>query len=86
MPKTLLEGHDSSWILFVYVVDEFEGELIESDEGDLSWMDLERVYDINLIGFIRKIMPLALDDDFVFEGKIVHDLKGEVLEEYIVSR
>ncbi len=30
------KGED--WYVFVYVVKEFEGELIDSPEGDLRWM------------------------------------------------
>jgi 8-oxo-dGTP diphosphatase len=32
-------ANDEDWYAFVFVVNEFEGELIESPEGDLQWID-----------------------------------------------
>jgi len=34
---------DYQWLLFVYVTDDFEGELIACDEGKLAWVDLNAV-------------------------------------------
>ena len=38
--------HD--WYAFVYVVTEFEGEIKASDEGELHWIDDEKIMDLNL--------------------------------------
>jgi 8-oxo-dGTP diphosphatase len=32
-------SNDEDWYAFVFVVNDFEGELIESPEGDLQWVD-----------------------------------------------
>jgi 8-oxo-dGTP diphosphatase len=40
------KGED--WYAFVFVVREFEGELIESPEGNLQWIDDERLFQLNL--------------------------------------
>lgn len=36
------------WYVFVYTVTEFSGELIDSPEGDLHWIEDARIYDLNL--------------------------------------
>src|SRR3989344_7565531 len=77
--KTILEGKDSSWILFVYTANKFNGKLINCDEGELNWVNYDEIYSQNLIGFIKKILPHILEDDFI-EGTIKHDLKGDVIE------
>ncbi|MEN8194366.1 MAG: 8-oxo-dGTP diphosphatase, partial [Bacteroidota bacterium] len=33
----LFDGKDD-WYVFVFVIDKFEGELIDSDEGELRWI------------------------------------------------
>ena len=78
--KTILEGKDSSWLLFVYTATKFSGELITCNEGDLHWIDLDNIYSQNIIGFIRRILPHILGDDGFVEGTLWHDLKGNVLE------
>jgi 8-oxo-dGTP diphosphatase len=32
-------SNDEDWYAFVFVVNDFEGELIDSPEGDLQWVD-----------------------------------------------
>ena len=36
------------WYCFLYVVDAFSGELIDSDEGILQWIPNDQLYDLNL--------------------------------------
>ena len=83
--KTILEGHDSTWILFVYTSTDFNGEQIDCSEGKLKWVSVNEIYHVNLIGFIKEIMPFILNKNSKIEGTIKHDLKGKVLEEKIIS-
>lgn len=83
--KTILEGHDSSWILFIYLTTDFEGEQINCPEGELQWTNIDNIFEVNLIGFIREIMPFILDENAIIEGTIKHDLKGNVLAKNIIS-
>ncbi|MEZ4560192.1 MAG: 8-oxo-dGTP diphosphatase [Caldilineaceae bacterium] len=41
---------EEDWYAFVFVANTFEGELIESDEGELHWIDDDRLLDLNLSG------------------------------------
>ena len=37
------------WYVFVFVVTEFEGDLLESSpEGNLEWIETDKLYDLNL--------------------------------------
>jgi 8-oxo-dGTP diphosphatase len=36
------------WYVFVYLVTEFEGELIDSPEGNLQWIDSAKLNDLHL--------------------------------------
>jgi 8-oxo-dGTP diphosphatase len=81
--KTILEGMDSSWILFVYVADKFKGELLKCEEGELVWVDQNDIYSYDLIEFIKKILPSILTENEFLEGVIKHNLNGKVIEEKI---
>jgi 8-oxo-dGTP diphosphatase len=82
--KTLLEGKDSSWILFIYTTEDFHGNLINCDEGDLEWIAYDEIFSHNLIGFIRKILPYILDEKTFVEGTIKHTITGQVLEDHLL--
>ncbi len=77
--KTILQGKDSSWILFVYTCSDFSGEEIPCDEGELHWVNREDIFQTNLTGFIREILPEVLLEDGFVETTIVHNLKGEII-------
>lgn len=77
--KTILEGRDSSWILFVYVCDEFSGEQISCPEGELHWIPIKEIFNLNLIGFIREIIADILEETTFIEATMLHDIHGEVL-------
>lgn len=77
--KTILEDNNSSWILFIYTCTHFFGQQIISPEGKLHWVDVKDIYDLNLIGFIREILPDILEETTFIEATVVHDMLGEVL-------
>lgn len=83
--KTILDGKDSSWILFVYSTDTFEGELCECAEGTLEWVDYDQVQNYNLVGMLRNILPVVLEREGFIEGTVVHDASGKVLRELLNS-
>ncbi len=83
--KTILDGHDSSWILFVYTSDAFTGIQIDCPEGKLHWIKIEDIYGINQIGFIREIMPFVLHEKTFIEGTITHDISGKVMSKRIIE-
>jgi 8-oxo-dGTP diphosphatase len=41
-------ANDEDWYAFVFVAHDFEGELIESPEGVLSWIDDDKLNDLEL--------------------------------------
>lgn len=83
--KTVLAEKDSSWILFVYTANRFNGSLINCDEGELTWVGYDEIYSQNIIGFIKKILPYVLGDYFI-EGTIKHDMTGNIIEDKLIKR
>ncbi len=78
--KTILTLENSSWLLFVYSATASHTDLSACDEGILRWVPVDQVSQYNLIGFIRLLFPHILAPNCFFEGTIVHDRYGNVLE------
>ena len=77
-----LFARDEDWYAFVFVVDEFAGELINSPEGDLEWIDDELLLSLNLWQGDRIFLPL-LDQPGLFSAKIVYQ-EGQLVSHTLV--
>jgi 8-oxo-dGTP diphosphatase len=66
-----LFARNEDWYAFVFVVDAFDGDLIDSPEGNLEWIDDDRLLSLNLWEGDRLFLPL-LDQPGLFSGKIVY--------------
>ena len=89
--KTLiLKGHltfpmfDSvdDWYVFVFIVDKFEGELIESEEGELRWIPNKELKDLNLWEGDQIFIDWLFDDKF-FSAKFIYD-EGKFIDYEVV--
>ena len=69
-------------IIFIYIADDFEGELKESDEGKLEWIPFDSLSSINQFDQNKKFTSYLFKDEF-FEGKFLLDDKCIVLDYYI---
>lgn len=64
-------SNGEDWYAFVFVADEFTGELIESPEGDLHWVDDHLLLDLELWAGDRLFLPW-LDQPGFFSGKFIY--------------
>jgi 8-oxo-dGTP diphosphatase len=62
---------NEDWYVFVYVVKDFEGELIDSPEGDLRWVDDTELTSLNLWEGDPIFLPW-LDKPGIFSGKFIY--------------
>jgi 8-oxo-dGTP diphosphatase len=75
-------SEDEDWYAFVFVVEEFQGELIESPEGELEWIDDSRLLSLNLWEGDRIFLPWLGRPGF-FSGKFVYK-DGHLLSHSVV--
>lgn len=75
-------SNDEDWYAFVFVAHEFEGELIDSPEGDLKWIDNSELLNLNLWDGDRIFLPW-LDRQGFFSGKFIYD-DGRFIEHQVV--
>jgi len=59
------------WHVFVFVIDDFDGELIDSNEGNLDWIPNEKLTEINLWEGDKYFIPWLFEDNF-FSAKFVY--------------
>jgi 8-oxo-dGTP diphosphatase len=64
-------SNDEDWYAFVFVVNEFEGELIDSPEGDLQWVDDREIENLFLWEGDLIFLPW-LDRPGFFSGKFTY--------------
>ena len=73
------KGND--WYVFVFTVDDFTGELIDSPEGKLEWIPDESILDLNLWQSDHIFMPWIRKRKF-FSAKFEYE--GDVMRGYDV--
>lgn len=78
----LFDGKED-WYVFLFVMDEFEGDVMESDEGNLAWIDDDKLFDLNLWEGDQVFMKW-LDQDGFFSGKFVYS-DGKLIEHSFVN-
>lgn len=67
----------------LYTADEFEGELIECDEGALEWVEKDRLMSLNLWEGDKIFLRLLLEDAPFFSLKLCYE--GDNLTEAILN-
>ena len=71
-------AEDEDWYAFVYLAREFRGQLIDSNEGVLKWIDDEQLSLLDLWAGDLIFLPWLEHPGF-FSGKFVY-LAGELVE------
>ncbi len=66
-----LFARNEDWYAFVFVASDLQGSLIDSPEGDLEWIDNDRLTELNLWEGDRLFLPW-LDRPGFFSGKFVY--------------
>jgi len=69
----MFDGKDD-WFVFVFVIDDFTGELIDSPEGNLEWIPDDKLLDLNLWDGDKIFLPWLEDDKF-FSAKFIYEDK-----------
>lgn len=64
-------ANDEDWYTFIFVVDDFAGQLIDSPEGNLEWIDRDKLFQLNLWDGDRVFLNW-LDRPGFFSAKFVY--------------
>lgn len=67
-------------LTFLYTSNNFEGTLKECTEGQLHWIDKDKVLDLNLWEGDKHFLPKLLETNDFFTMKLVYDKDDQLLE------
>ena len=67
-------------LTFLYTSNNFEGTLKECNEGQLHWIDKDKVLDLNLWEGDKHFLPKLLESSDFFTMKLVYDKEDQLLE------
>ena len=70
------------WYVWLFVAAAFSGELKESNEGHLAWINDNELFNLNLWEGDRVFLPL-LDGDRFFSGKFIYR-DGKLVDHRII--
>ncbi len=70
--------------MHLYTADQYEGELSVCNEGELSWIDKDKVMDLNIWEGDRIFLKLLLEDAGYFSLKLVYDDEGRLIDKHLV--
>ena len=51
------------YIVFLFHTEEFEGELISSEEGKMHWVDKAELSNVNLVSDLQELLDVMLSDN-----------------------
>ncbi len=70
--------------MHLYTATEFSGELIDCDEGELVWIDKDKVYDLPIWEGDKIFFRLMEEREDYFSLKLVYSEAGELVEHDIL--
>ena len=76
---TFVYGEDTVEYMHLYTADKFSGKLTDCDEGELVWVPINEVADLNLWEGDRIFLKLLQQDAPFFSLKLIYDLNDELV-------
>ena len=71
------------WYVFLFLADDFTGNLKQSDEGDLAWVDKDKLDDLPMHEGDRYFIKLLQENKGLFSAKYNYD--NGILKDYHVN-
>ena len=67
------------YIVFLFSADEFEGELVSSEEGKMHWVDKEELDKVNTVSDFKELLEVMLDDKLTEFLYVIEDGEWKVV-------
>lgn len=74
---------NEDWIMFVFVCDNYDGDMIDSNEGTLKWIDNDKIAQLEMWDGDSIFLEWMKEDTF-FSARMVYD--NQKLKDYTVSK
>ena len=67
------------YIVFLFQADEFEGEVISSEEGAMHWISKEDLSSVNTVKDLEELIQVILDDRLTEFQYVVQDNEWKII-------
>lgn len=64
---------DGRYIVFLFEADEFEGEIISSEEGQMHWVNVADLSNVNLVNDFHELIQVMLDENMCEFQYVIED-------------
>ncbi len=80
---TFVYGQDVTEYMHLYTADGYTGDVLDCDEGELVWIEKEKVYDLPIWEGDKVFFRLLEEDKGFFSVKLVYSEDDELMETQI---
>ena len=80
---TFIYGEDVCEYMHLYTSEGYEGNISDCDEGELIWIDKDKVFDLNIWEGDKIFFRMLNEDRAYFSLKLVYSEDDELIEVYL---
>lgn len=77
---TFISGKGQTEYMSLFTADSFEGEPVECDEGELVWVDIDEIENLNIWEGDKIFFRLLAENRGFFSLKLVYDAEDRLIE------
>ena len=70
--EVLFINNDYQEMMYVYEIEDFSGELIDCNEGQLKWIDIDTMYDLPMWEGDKAFLPKVINHEPYFKMELTY--------------
>ncbi|MBE5951725.1 MAG: 8-oxo-dGTP diphosphatase [Lachnospiraceae bacterium] len=70
---------EGRYLVFLFVADEFEGEVVSSPEGEMHWISREELTHVNTVSDLHELLEVMLNEKLTEFQYVIEDGKWKVV-------
>lgn len=67
------------YLVFLFETEEFEGELVSSEEGAMHWVNAEELDNVNTVNDLKELLQVMLDGNLSEFQYVIEDGKWKIV-------
>lgn len=67
------------YLVFLFETEEFEGELVSSEEGAMHWVNAEELNTVKTVSDLKELLQVMLDDNLSEFQYVIEDGKWKIV-------
>lgn len=79
-PIKISGQEDGRYLVFLFVANQFEGDIVSSEEGQMHWVKKEELKQVNLVNDFEELLEVMLDDNLSEFQYVIQDGNWKVVQ------